>query len=31
VILDQHIEPVQILGAMVVVAAVVFLGLRRQP
>lgn len=30
VILDQRIEPVQILGAMVVVAAVVFLGLRKR-
>jgi drug/metabolite transporter (DMT)-like permease len=29
-ILDQRIEAVQIAGALLVVAAVIFLGLRRQ-
>ncbi|MFN6060382.1 MAG: EamA family transporter [Burkholderiales bacterium] len=29
-ILDQRIEPVQVVGALVVVGAVIFLGLRRQ-
>jgi drug/metabolite transporter (DMT)-like permease len=29
-ILDQRIEPVQIAGAVVVVGAVIFLGLRRK-
>jgi len=29
-ILGQSIEPIQIIGALIVVAAVIFLGLRRQ-
>jgi drug/metabolite transporter (DMT)-like permease len=28
--LGQSIEPIQIIGALIVVAAVIFLGLRRQ-
>jgi drug/metabolite transporter (DMT)-like permease len=29
-ILDQRIEPVQVVGALVVVGAVIFLGLRKR-